>query len=73
MLIETNYITNPRAAMELLTPDYQQSLAKAIMTGVSGYFDRYPPVGTAMAALRAQQRANTAGAVVAATGISNRR
>lgn len=49
MLIETNYITNPRTAKLLQSPDYQQQLAKAILTGVAAYFDRYPPPGTALA------------------------
>jgi N-acetylmuramoyl-L-alanine amidase len=52
MLIETNYITNPRTAKLLQSPDYQQQLAKAIFTGVAGYFDRYPPPGTALALLK---------------------
>ena len=55
MLIETNYITNPRAAKELQSSDYQQQLAKAIFSGVSGYFTRYPPPGTEFAALRSQR------------------
>ncbi|HEV2212108.1 MAG TPA: N-acetylmuramoyl-L-alanine amidase, partial [Gammaproteobacteria bacterium] len=49
MLIETNYITNPRAAKLLMNPDYQEQLAQAIATGVSHYFDRYPPPGTVLA------------------------
>ncbi len=52
MLIETNYITNPRTAKLLQSSDYQQQLAKAIFTGVAGYFDRYPPPGTALALLK---------------------
>ena len=52
MLIETNYITNPRTAKLLQSADYQQQLAKAIFTGVAGYFDRYPPPGTALALLK---------------------
>ena len=52
MLVETNYITNPRTAKLLMSPDYQQQLAKAIFTGVAGYFDRYPPPGTALALLK---------------------
>ena len=52
MLIETNYITNPRTAKLLQSSDYQQQLAKAIFTGVAGYFDRYPPPGTALAVLK---------------------
>ena len=52
MLIETNYITNPRTAKLLTSSDYQQQLAKAIFTGVNNYFGRYPPPGTAMAVLK---------------------
>ena len=55
MLIETNYITNPRTAKLLTSSDYQQELAKAIFTGVDDYFDRYPPPGTQLAVLKRQQ------------------
>ena len=55
MLIETNYITNPRTARLLTSSDYQQELAKAIFTGVDHYFDRYPPPGTELAVLKQQR------------------
>jgi N-acetylmuramoyl-L-alanine amidase len=52
MLVETNYITNPRTARLLMSPDYQQQLAQAIFTGVDNYFGHYPPPGTVFASLR---------------------
>ena len=56
MLIETNYITNPRTAKLLMSPDYQELLAKAIFTGVDSYFDRYPPPGTQLAMAQSPHR-----------------
>lgn len=63
MLIETNYITNPRTAKLLLSSDYQQQLAKAIFTGVDDYFDRYPPPGTQLAVAKQQHDGQTSGLV----------
>jgi N-acetylmuramoyl-L-alanine amidase len=66
MLVETNYITNPRAAKLLMAPDYQQRLAQAMATGIGKYFERYPPAGTELAAAATQHRSGegiVAGAV----------
>lgn len=68
MLIETNYITNPRTAKLLTSPDYQQELAKAIFTGVDDYFDRYPPPGTRLAVLKRQQDGLSSDAVAGSLG-----
>ena len=68
MLIETNYITNPRTAKLLESADYQQQLAKAILTGVAGYFTRYPPPGTALAIQRQQRTGQPADVSVGRTG-----
>jgi len=59
MLVETNYITNARAAKLLMTPDYQARLAQAIATGVRQYFERYPPPGTELALTRQQTVADS--------------
>ncbi len=64
MLIETNYITNPRTAKLLQSSGYQRQLAKAIFTGVTGYFDRYPPPGTALAMLKRDGRSSDTAAMV---------
>lgn len=57
ILVETNYITNPRAAKLLMASDYQQRLAQAIAAGIDRYFDRYPLPGTELAAAGLQHRA----------------
>jgi len=58
MLIETNYITNPRTAKLLMSNDYQQQLAQAIFTGVNNYFGHYPPPGTEYASLKRDGQAS---------------
>jgi N-acetylmuramoyl-L-alanine amidase len=68
MLVETNYITNARAAKDLQSPEYQQKLAKAIFTGVTEYFAHYPPPGTEFAAAK-QQRDGQPSSVVAGVAI----
>ena len=73
MLIETNYITNPRTAKLLTSPGYQQELAKAIFTGVDDYFDRYPPPGTQLAALKRQQDGLSADAGTGSLGYARNR
>ena len=73
MLIETNYITNPRTAKLLVSPDYQQQLAKAIFTGLDDYFDRYPPPGTQLADLKQQRDGQSSGLMAGNLGVSPRR
>lgn len=68
MLVETNYITNTRAAKDLQSTEYQQKLAKAIFTGVTEYFAHYPPPGTEFAAAK-QQRDGQPSSVVAGVAI----
>ena len=63
MLIETNYITNPRTARLLMSNDYQQQLASAIFTGIDNYFSHYPPPGSQLAVLK--QRDGRASSVLA--------
>lgn len=52
ILIETGFISNPEEEQLLRSSAYQQRLAKAVVTGVRRYFDRYPPPGTWFAANR---------------------
>ncbi|MGB9429427.1 MAG: N-acetylmuramoyl-L-alanine amidase [Gammaproteobacteria bacterium] len=54
ILVETEYITNPREARQLESSTYQDKVAKAILGGVSNYFDQYPPPGTELAMTRAR-------------------
>ncbi|MGA9852693.1 MAG: N-acetylmuramoyl-L-alanine amidase [Gammaproteobacteria bacterium] len=57
ILVETDYISNPREEQLLMSSAYQDKVAKAILGGVSNYFNQYPPPGTelAMARTRGQQ------------------
>ncbi len=52
MLIETAYISNPAEERMLRTPAQQQRLADAILTGISGYFRKFPPEGSLFARTR---------------------
>ncbi len=54
MLVETAFISNPDEERRLIDPNYQRSLARAVLDGVDTYFTRQPPPGTLYAA-----RANT--------------
>ncbi|MGH8312105.1 MAG: N-acetylmuramoyl-L-alanine amidase family protein, partial [Gammaproteobacteria bacterium] len=65
ILVETDYISNPREARQLQSPDYQQRLASAILSGVHHYFDQYPPPGTELAMEKAQRRMHNAPAIAA--------
>ena len=73
MLIETNYITNPRTAKLLMSSDYQQQLAKAIFTGVDDYFDRYPPPGTQLAVVKQQRDGQSSSLVAGGVALNPRR
>ena len=73
MLIETNYITNPRTARLLMSPDYQQQLAQAIFTGVNNYFGHYPPPGTEYASIRRERDGRTSGVLASGVGLSPNR
>src|SRR5574337_1587730 len=55
ILVETDYISNPREARQLQSPEYQQRIASAILTGVHNYFGQYPPPGTELAMEKAQR------------------
>lgn len=49
ILIETGYLSNPGEARKLVTRDYQEKLADAIVRGVIGYLYENPPPGTLIA------------------------
>jgi N-acetylmuramoyl-L-alanine amidase len=70
MLIETNYITNPRTSKLLMSGDYQQQLASAIFTGVNNYFSHYPPPGTQLAVLKQQRDGRTSSVLASGVGLN---
>ncbi|MDE2295965.1 MAG: N-acetylmuramoyl-L-alanine amidase [Gammaproteobacteria bacterium] len=49
MLVETDYISNPREELRLRTPAKQMKIARAILAGVRRYFYANPPPGTRIA------------------------
>jgi len=72
ILVETDYITNPREASLLKTSSYQGKIADAVLGGVIGYFNQYPPPGTELAMTKAhnQQGTPVAGGAQATTDYS---
>lgn len=52
ILVETGFISNPGEAQKLVTRSHQQALARAMHAGIRDYFQRNPPPGTRLAALR---------------------
>lgn len=52
MLVETAYISNAADERRLRDPSSQQALARAIFSGLRGYFSGNPPPGTRFAQLR---------------------
>lgn len=72
MLIETNYITNPRTAKLLMSNDYQQQLASAIFTGIDSYFSHYPPPGSQLAVLK-QRDGRTSSVLASGVGLNPNR
>lgn len=52
ILVETGFISNPGESRKLVTRSHQQALARAMLTGIRGYFHRNPPPGTQLAALK---------------------
>jgi N-acetylmuramoyl-L-alanine amidase len=63
MLVETAYISNPQEEASLRNARHQSALAEAIFTGLRGYFEQNPPVGTRFA----QARRSTVASVAAAS------
>jgi len=50
ILVETAYISNPEEERNLKNAAYQTKLAKALLSGLKGYFSDYAPEGTLLAA-----------------------
>lgn len=61
MLIETDYLSDPREERRLRSPSHQLKIADAIFRGVRAYFRDHPPAGT----LFAEERAEGLGHLVA--------
>ena len=49
ILVETAYISNPNEEKKLRDPAYQTTLARAILSGLRGYFSDHAPEGTILA------------------------
>lgn len=49
ILVETGFISNPAESRRLKTRKYQKKIAKAIMSGVSDFFEKSPPPGSLLA------------------------
>lgn len=46
VLVETGFISNPDEERNLISPDYQQRIAKSVFNGVRDYVQKYPLSGT---------------------------
>ena len=44
VLVETAFISNPEEERRLVSPQYQNDLADALMKGIERYFSRNPPL-----------------------------
>ena len=49
ILVETGFISNPREARELASPEHQARVARAIHEGVRAHLEDQPPPGTLLA------------------------
>jgi len=63
VLVETAFISNPEEERKLLNKTYQKKLAKALMRGISKYFNRFPPPGTHLANRHVIQSGETLSAI----------
>ena len=52
ILVETAFISNPHEERRLRQPRYQDSLARALASGIRRYFERRPPPGSMLARQR---------------------
>ncbi|MGB5306299.1 MAG: N-acetylmuramoyl-L-alanine amidase [Gammaproteobacteria bacterium] len=50
ILVETAFISNPAEESKLRDKKHQQTLARAMLSGIRDYFGRYPPPGTLLSA-----------------------
>lgn len=60
ILVETDYITNRREERLLESTGYQEKVAHAVLAGVRGYFNQYPPPGTELALAKARRQNQSA-------------
>jgi N-acetylmuramoyl-L-alanine amidase len=44
VLVEAAFISNPEEEKKLITADYQNQVADALMRGISAYFGKKPPM-----------------------------
>lgn len=70
ILVETDYITNPREARQLNSSTYQGRIAGAIVGGLVKYFNQYPPVGTELALAKARRDQGHDATYVADTAVA---
>ncbi len=56
LLVETAYISNPVEEKKLLSSSYQDKLARAILTGLRGYFYEHAPDNTLIAMRRVPRK-----------------
>jgi N-acetylmuramoyl-L-alanine amidase len=70
ILVETDYITNPREARQLDSSEYQNRIAGAILGGLEKYFNQYPPVGTELAFAKARREQGHTDTYVADTAVA---
>ncbi|MFZ7096143.1 N-acetylmuramoyl-L-alanine amidase [Luteimonas dalianensis] len=50
MLVETAFLSNPEEEKRLIDPQFQRTVARAVLDGVNTYFSNQPPPGTLFAA-----------------------
>ena len=50
MLVETAFLSNPEEEKRLVDPQFQRTVARAVLDGVNTYFSDQPPPGTLFAA-----------------------
>ena len=73
ILVETAFLSNPSEEKRLRSRTQQRKIAKAMVVGVRGYFERNAPPGTRLAARRHTiARGDTLGAIAGQYGVSLR-
>lgn len=68
MLVETGFISHPDEERRLSDAAYQRRLARAVLDGISTYFQRQPPPGTLYAARAAAAETSVAASAAAGAG-----
>lgn len=56
MLVETAFLSNPEEEKRLIDPQFQRTVARAVLDGVNTYFSNQPPPGTLFAARAMAER-----------------